>query len=443
MSNLSFRSRRSRPWAESVPGTGRWVVRINDAENYARRSRGKQARECDVCDAAHRSRGPPRPRPRSADGGFERMPAMEPSAAPGRTRNVAVLLAGGVGVRVGPRHPQAADQGRRQDDPRAHARRAADAPARRRGHRDDGARATSTPCARSSATAATTKVTADPRGRRHPQRHDLARAGRASATSECHVLFHDAVRPLRQRRGSSPSASRRWTTYAAVDVAIPSADTIIEVGRRQHHPRHPAAGARCAAARPRRRSGPRSSARPTSWRTRIPTSPPPTTAPWCCATCPTCRSGSSHGDERNMKVTEPIDVYLADKLFQLTSNDVPAPATDDGVPRRARGQDDGGLRRQLRHRRRHRRAGRRSSAPTVFTFSRSSTGTHVERRERHRRRRSPGASRRRGRIDYVVNTAGVLPRGDAARDQRGDDLRRDRDQLPRAGVHRAGVPPAT
>ena len=25
------------------------------------------------------------------------------------------------------------------------------------------------------------------------------------------------------------------------------------------------------------------------------------------------------GDERNMKVTEPIDVYLADKLFQLTS----------------------------------------------------------------------------------------------------------------------------
>ena len=30
-----------------------------------------------------------------------------------------------------------------------------------------------------------------------------------------------------------------------------------------------------------------------------------------------------------MKVTEPIDVYLADKLFQLTSSDVPAPATED------------------------------------------------------------------------------------------------------------------
>ena len=33
------------------------------------------------------------------------------------------------------------------------------------------------------------------------------------------------------------------------------------------------------------------------------------------------------GDERNMKVTEPIDVYLADKLFQLTSSDLPEPGT--------------------------------------------------------------------------------------------------------------------
>ena len=32
------------------------------------------------------------------------------------------------------------------------------------------------------------------------------------------------------------------------------------------------------------------------------------------------------GDERNMKVTEPIDVYLADKLFQLTGNDLPGAA---------------------------------------------------------------------------------------------------------------------
>ena len=35
------------------------------------------------------------------------------------------------------------------------------------------------------------------------------------------------------------------------------------------------------------------------------------------------------GEDWNMKVTEPIDVYLADKLFQLTSNDAPAPSTEE------------------------------------------------------------------------------------------------------------------
>ena len=30
------------------------------------------------------------------------------------------------------------------------------------------------------------------------------------------------------------------------------------------------------------------------------------------------------GEERNMKVTDPIDVYIADKLFQLTADSVPA-----------------------------------------------------------------------------------------------------------------------
>ena len=29
------------------------------------------------------------------------------------------------------------------------------------------------------------------------------------------------------------------------------------------------------------------------------------------------------GEERNMKVTDPIDVYIADKLFQLTTSDLP------------------------------------------------------------------------------------------------------------------------
>ena len=59
--------------------------------------------------------------------------------------------------------------------------------------------------------------------------HHRARALEALGDEDCKVLFHDAVRPLLSARGSSPSASRRCERTTAVDVAIPSADTIIEV----------------------------------------------------------------------------------------------------------------------------------------------------------------------------------------------------------------------
>ena len=45
---------------------------------------------------------------------------------------------------------------------------------------------------------------------------------------DCNVLFHDAVRPLLIPRIVS-ECFRALDTYDAVDVAIPSADTIIEV----------------------------------------------------------------------------------------------------------------------------------------------------------------------------------------------------------------------
>ena len=47
------------------------------------------------------------------------------------------------------------------------------------------------------------------------------------------------------------------------------------------------------------------------------------------------------GHERNMKVTEPIDVYIADKLFQLTSADHPAGAVGRRLPSPAGRQDHG------------------------------------------------------------------------------------------------------
>ena len=101
------------------------------------------------------------------------------------------------------------------------------------------------------------------------------------------------------------------------------------------------------------------------------------------------------GHERNMKVTEPIDVYIADKLFQLTSADHPAPLSEEEYHARLDGKtfvvfggsygiggDIADLADDLR------RHGARA-------FSRSSTNTHVQRRERHRRRLPGGAGRDR------------------------------------------------
>jgi ribitol-5-phosphate 2-dehydrogenase (NADP+) / D-ribitol-5-phosphate cytidylyltransferase len=119
-----------------------------------------------------------------------------------------------------------------------------------------------------------------------------------------------------------------------------------------------------------------------------------------------------HGDERNMKVTEPIDLYLVDKLFQLTSRDLPHSRTEDEYRRCLGGKTvvvfggSYGIGADI--------ASLASKyGAEVCTFSRSSTRTHVERRE------DVTAAVRsvleaHGSIDFVVNTAGVLPRGTLA-----------------------------
>ena len=116
------------------------------------------------------------------------------------------------------------------------------------------------------------------------------------------------------------------------------------------------------------------------------------------------------GEERNMKVTEPIDVYIADKLFQLTAH-VPFPTLTPQDYREALtgktmvvfggsygiGADIAEL--------------AASFGANVATYSRSSTQTHVERRS-DISAAAADALERFGSIDFVVNTAGVLPRGD-------------------------------
>lgn len=221
------------------------------------------------------------------------------------------------------------------------------------------------------------------------------------------VLFHDAVRPLVSARAIT-ECFRRLDEYDAVDVAIPSADTIVEVDdantireipqrsylRRGQTPQAFRAGVL--------RSAYEKAGRDENF----------ATTDDCSVVLryrPDVPIWVVQGDERNMKVTEPIDVYIADKLFQLTSHETPAPRTDEEYRAALDGRTmvvfggSYGIGADIAEL-------AREYGADVHTFSRSSTGTHVDRRAditaaaRAVLEKAPG-------IDYVVNTAGVLPRG--------------------------------
>jgi len=225
--------------------------------------------------------------------------------------------------------------------------------------------------------------------------------------TDCKVLFHDAVRPLLSPRIVS-ECYEALDTYDAVDVAIPSADTIIEVADdntiRDIPPR----------ARLRRGQTPqafRASVIRAAYAKAGQDSDFQATDD-CSVVLrylPDVPIWVVEGDERNLKVTEPIDVYLADKLFQLTANDLPETRSDEAYREALDGKtmvvfgasygigaDIAGL--------------AEGYGADVVRLSRSTTQTHVQRRE-DIVEAARVAVERHGRIDFVVNTAGVLPRG--------------------------------
>jgi ribitol-5-phosphate 2-dehydrogenase (NADP+) / D-ribitol-5-phosphate cytidylyltransferase len=224
---------------------------------------------------------------------------------------------------------------------------------------------------------------------------------------ECNVLFHDAVRPLLTPR-IIDDCFRALGTHDAVDVAIPSADTIIEVTSDETIKNIPPRGTL------RRGQTPQAFRASVIRRAyELAQNDPEFVATDDCTVVlrylPDVPIAVVRGDERNMKVTEPIDVYLADKLFQLTSNDLPAQRTREAQREGMRGKvlvvfgGSYGIGADIAHR-------AASLGATVHSFSRSSTNTHVELRS------DIAAAARKaiadsGRVDFVVNTAGVLPRG--------------------------------
>ena len=228
---------------------------------------------------------------------------------------------------------------------------------------------------------------------------------------ECNVLFHDAVRPLVSSRiiNDLISALER---FAAVDTVIPSADTIISIDPCTDTiadvlPRHLL-----------RRGQTPQAFRLSTIRAAyaVAAEDPDFVATDDCTVVlrylPDVPVGVINGDDQNMKITEPIDVFIADKLFQLRSNERPRPRTPDQYAALLAGKGlvvfggSSGIGADIAD------LARRYGA-NVAVYSRTTTGTHVERQDDIRDARTDAVNRL-GRVDFVINTAGVLPRGELA-----------------------------
>ncbi len=242
-----------------------------------------------------------------------------------------------------------------------------------------------------------------------------SRALEALGTDECNVLFHDAVRPLVSQTIISDCVAA-LATHEAVDTAIPSADTIVQV--------HDTATDEAETISDvLQRSLLRRGQTPQAFRLSVISKAyelawqdPDFTATDDCTVVlrylPEVPIAVIAGHERNMKVTEPIDVYIADKLFQLHSADTPDELSDDEYVAALKGKTMvvfggsygiGGDIADLA----------RGFGATVHTFSRSSTNTHVDRRE-DIVAAANSVIAAGDKVDFVVNTAGVLPIGDLA-----------------------------
>jgi 2-C-methyl-D-erythritol 4-phosphate cytidylyltransferase len=239
------------------------------------------------------------------------------------------------------------------------------------------------------------------------------RALDALGTEECNVLLHDAVRPLVSQQIITDCV-RALETHEAVDTVIPSADTIVEVdgpeGRviKDVPPR-------AVLRRGQTPQGFRLSVIREAYRRAAADSTYSSATDDCTLVlryCPGVPIAVVPGDECNLKVTQPIDVFLADRLFQVHTTASPQPRspeqlrevlTDRCVVVFGGAYGIGAEIAELAS----------SHGAAVMSFSRSATGTHVERKE-DIERAFKQVMQELGRVDYVVNAAGMLPTGPLA-----------------------------
>ena len=220
---------------------------------------------------------------------------------------------------------------------------------------------------------------------------------------ECKVVLHDAVRPLLDERIVADCVSA-LDNYGAVDVVIPSADTIVAVNDEDVITQIPD------------RSKLRRGQTPQAFRLSVLRSAyeraiedPYFKASDDCGVVlkyrPDVKIKCVLGAEHNIKVTHAVDLFIADKLFQLASQSVPA-KTYEELSEALAGKTvvilggSYGIGAEI-----SRLA--RDAKMEVVAHGRSTTGLHVE---------DPAAieaafkkvQEEHGRIDAVVLTAGVL-----------------------------------
>ena len=231
---------------------------------------------------------------------------------------------------------------------------------------------------------------------------------------DCNILFHDAVRPL-LTPGIVRECVDALATDSAVDVVIPSADTIVVVDDDDYITGIPP---RSRLRRGQTPQGFRSTTIREAYR--LASADPDFIATDDCGVVlrylPDVPIKVVAGAEDNIKITYPVDVHLADRLLRLAAGVEPQPLSGRGYGEALDGAtvvvfgDDHGFGHGLAE------ISRRYGA-RVFAYSRSTTGTHLERpvEVESALRAAFDAT---GRIDHVVVATETLPDGPLAEVER-------------------------
>lgn len=221
---------------------------------------------------------------------------------------------------------------------------------------------------------------------------------------ECNLIFHDAVRPLVNDR-IIDDCILALETYSAIDVAIKATDTIIKVDAKdciESIP--PRAELRCGQTPQCFKRGVIKEAY-----CRALKDPLFNTTDDCGVVrkyLPEVPVYVVPGEVFNIKITYTEDLFLLDKLFQLKTQSIKSrgliPAVEESLPNKVMVVFGGsyGIGAEVVS------IGRQMGC-VVYSFSRSENGVDVTNTEDVKKALKDVHSRN-GRIDYIVNTAGIL-----------------------------------